>query len=153
MQVGKLCKSTYQAVNGRIVIQVQNIFRKNPPDIKVFGKVGLSEGSLISSATAGASTSIKRPRYSFIIGEPALTKVLVEIEQHPNLRKWFLSCLIRGTILLNKQSTSDGFVPSRVTRLSEGGIVMNDRLRLCYFLEIGWALATIDERIVFKCHL
>lgn len=151
VKVGKLCKSTYQAVNGRIVIQVQNKFRKNPSDINVFGEVGIGE-EIVPPATVGASTSISRPGYSFITGEPALTKVLVEIEQHPNIRRWFLSCMIRETILLNRQSTSGGFVPSRVTRLSHGGIVMDDRLRLCYFHELDGVLATIGDKIVFKCY-
>lgn len=151
VQVGTLCKSTYQAVNGSIVIQIQNKFRKNPSDITVYGECGISEG-ILPFVAAGASTSISRPGYSFISGEPALTKVLVEIKRHPNLRKWFLSCMIRGTILLNKQSTSDGFVPSRVSRLIHGGIVMNDRLPLWFFHEIGGALATIGDKIVFKCH-
>lgn len=151
VQLGNLCKSTYQALNGNIVIQIQNKFRRNPSDITVFGELGISEGAL-PFATAGASTSISRAGYCFITGKPALTKVLVEIEQHSKLRKCFLSCMIRGTILLSERSTSDGFVSTRVNRLCNGGVVMKDRVPLCYFHELGGGLGTIGQEIVFKSH-
>lgn len=151
VRIGKLCNSTYQSINGSIMIQMRNKFRKDPADVAVNAEVGVSDG-VLPSASVCVSTSFSRPGYTFMTGELANTKVLEEIRVNPKLRQWLLSCLIRGTVLLNEKSTTDGFVPPRVRRISDGGLLLNERLPLSYFHELGGALATIGKQVVFKCH-
>lgn len=59
----------------------------------------------------GIGTIMERPSYECTTGKKAWNTVLQDIRINAKVQNWFLSCLVRGRILLIEKSKADGFIP------------------------------------------
>lgn len=110
------------------------MLRKDPADIDVRAEIGIID--MGPAATIGVGTSVRRRGHEFIYGNSAYSKVVEESRIHNKLCDWFLTCLIKGLIQVNEQSTADGFIPLHVQRKKEGGILFDEKMPIDRFYRL-----------------
>lgn len=142
-------KVTFQAQGGDFIVSFKSRLRPQRADIQMEGEIGYNAGP---SATLKVGTAIRRRENVELNGPEALNKVMTEMRTYKDVRRWFLSCLIRGTILVDEHSPADGFIPEHVQRGKGRGIMLKDTMPVEYFVELGGMIGSVGTSVVFKSY-
>lgn len=141
----------YEARNGDLLIAFKSRIKPDRGSVQLAAELGIGLHSL-PTASVRVKTTIFRPPDVLLTGVVAWNKLLSEITMFPKVRRWFLSCLIRGTLLLHHTSPFDAFIPQSIPRLGSPHNILRQPMPLAYFEEIGGRITTIGDLVLFRSH-
>lgn len=152
--IGRMFNHTTYEVegDGSFKISTRSQSRNDPKEVEFHADVA---GELGPGAQVGCGLSHIFTRRPYLRQRVATAhnRIQEDIKEVGAVRRWFLSSLIKGNILVDKDSTADAFIPSTVKRVAGHGVLLLRPYTAWYFSDLGGQIVSIGDWILFRSHL
>lgn len=141
----------YEARHCDLHIAFKSCIKPYRSSVQLAAELGIGLGFLLSAAVS-IKTTISRPQNVLLIGVVAWNKLLSDIYRFPKVRMGFLSCQIRGTILLHHSSPFEAFISQSLPVIGSPHNTLPEPMALASLEDIGCRITAVVVFVLFRSH-